>query len=516
MAADVIIHEQPFVLVASLIKNTKYQTLEIRKRQVSSCCMLDDYLPCDEPHEIRTDYGGSFMATNPLGTESIPKLILRFSIPAIISMVVNAIYNMVDQIFIGWGIGMLGIAATNVAFPLNTISTSIALLVGIGGASNFSLNLGRGDEEKARYCAGNAISLLVIFGVSLGLISLIFLRPILTLCGATEQVMPYAVPYTMIICIGIPFMVFTIGACHLIRADGAPTYAMWCMLSGAIFNLIFDPVFLFVFDMGIEGIALATTLGQVLSGGIGAFYLLRRFRTTKITKPYLIPRFNITTIIFSLGVSAFVNQIAMTIVQIMLNNAFKNYGAMSPYGSEIPLAAVGALSKVAILFFGICIGIAQGCQPIHGFNYGAKYYDRVQQTLRIGVIAATCISILSFLVIQIFPKQIIAIFGENDPLYIEFGMRVFRIQFFMMAINGIQPVASNFFASIGKPKIGMFTSLTRQVIFFIPLVLILPMIWGIDGVLFAAPIADGAAAITAILFLLRENRLIEQLKVSHA
>ena len=400
------------------------------------------------------------MAGNPLGTESVSRLILRFSIPAIISMVVNAIYNMVDQIFIGWGIGMLGIAATNVAFPLNTVSTAIALLVGIGGASSFSLNLGKGDEKKAQFCAGNATSLLLIFGTSLGIVSVLFLKPMLYLCGATEQVMPYAVPYTLIICIGIPFLVLTIGACHLIRADGSPKYAMWCMLSGAIFNLIFDPVFLFVLDMGIEGIALATTLGQVLSAGIAAFYLLRRFHTVPITKTSLKPRFDIATAVFSLGVASFTNQIVMTAVQIVLNNAFRHYGALSRYGSEIPLAAVGALSKVAILFFGVCIGIGQGCQPIHGFNYGAGNYARVQQALRIGIIAASCVSVLSFLTMQIFPKQIIAIFGESDPLYIEFGMRIFKIQFFMIFINGIQPVAANFFSSIGKPKIGMFMSLT--------------------------------------------------------
>ena len=449
---------------------------------------------------------------NPLGTEPVSKLILKFSIPAIISMLVNAIYNMVDQIFIGWGIGMLGIAATNVAFPLNTISTALALLVGIGGASNFSLSLGKGDEEKAKACAGNTLTLVAIFGAVLGVLSIVFLKPLLYLCGATEQVMPYAVPYTLIICIGLPFMVLTIGSCHLIRADGNPKYAMWCMMSGAIFNLIFDPVFLFLFDMGIEGIAWATSLGQMLSAGMGIFYFLRKFQSVKLTRADMRPRWKVTSAIFSLGAASFVNQIAMTVVQILLNNSFKHYGALSPYGSEIPLAAVGALSKVAILFFGVCIGIAQGCQPIHGFNYGAKNYDRVQQALRTALIAATCASVGAFLIIQIFSRQIIAIFGESDELYVQFGMRVFHIQFFMMFINGIQPVAANFFSSIGKPKIGMFTSLTRQVIFFIPLLLILPRFMGIDGIMFAAPIADAVAAVLAITFLTRENRIINRLK----
>ena len=454
------------------------------------------------------------MTTNTLGTESISKLILKFSIPAVISLLVNAIYNMVDQIFIGWDLGAVGIAATSVAFPLNTICTAVALLISIGGASYFSLSLGRKQEDRAQLCAGNALSLLVISGVALALISLLFLQPLLLLCGASTEVMPYAIPYTAIICVGIPFMIFTIGSGHFIRADGNPTYAMWCMLSGAIFNLIFDPVFLFIFNMGIEGIALATTLGQVLSSCVGAYYFLKKFHTVKLTKDSLKLRKSITSTICTLGAASFTNQVAMVAVQILLNNAFKHYGGLSIYGNVIPLAAVGALSKVGVLFFSISIGIAQGCQPIHGYNYGAKNYSRVLQTLKIGITATTIVSIISFIIIQSFPTQIISVFGEKDPLYMQFGLRIFRIQFFMMFINGIQPVAANFFTSIGKPKIGMFTSLTRQVIFFIPLVLILPLYLGIDGALFAAPIADLVAAIIAAFFLFRERKIITNLKLS--
>ena len=452
------------------------------------------------------------MTANPLGTVPVHRLILRFSIPAIISMIVNAIYNMVDQIFIGWGIGMLGIAATNVSFPLNTMSTAIALLISFGGASNFNLNLGRGDKEKAALYMGNALFLVIILGTSLAALALIFLEPLLRFCGATENVMQYAIPYTRIICFGLPFMVFTIASGHLIRADGSPQHAMWCMLSGAIFNLIFDPIFLFVFHMGIEGIALATTLGQILSASIGAFYFLRKFKSVKITKATLKLRFNITTGIFALGASSFVNQIAMTIVQILLNNIFRYYGSLSEYGSEIPLAAIGALSKVSMLFHSICVGIAQGCQPIHSFNYGAKNYSRVQQALKTALIAACCVSTMSWLTMRIFPNQIISIFGENDPLYVKFGLRIFSVQFFMMFVNGIQPIGASFFSSIGKPKVGMFVSLTRQVIFYIPLIIMLPRFFGIDGVLFATPIADTSAAIMAAFFISREFRMIGKLK----
>ncbi|MDL2289641.1 MATE family efflux transporter [Clostridia bacterium OttesenSCG-928-F22] len=450
---------------------------------------------------------------NPLGTEPIGKLIIRFAIPAVIALLVNAIYNIVDQIFIGNSdIGMFGIAATNVAFPLVTIGTSLALLFGIGGAANFNLSLGRKEYEKASLSAGNALSLLTIFGLGVGLIASIFLLPMLNIFGATSDIMPLATSYTRIIAIGIPFMIFTTGACQLIRADGSPTYSMMCLVSGAVFNLVFDPIFLYVFNMGIEGIALATILGQLLTSIIALVYMLKRFKSVPLKAQHLRIKLEYFKMIISLGMASFFNQIAMTVVQIALNNTLRHYGALSKYGSEIPLACVGAISKVNILFMAFTIGIAQACQPINGYNYGAKNYARVRQTLRLALTAATTISVIVFLVFQIFPREVISIFGPGSEEYFEFAVRYLRIYMFMTFANGIQPITSNFFTSIGKAKISLFIAMTRQVIFLLPLLLILPLSMGIDGVTFAGPIADAAAAILACTFIAREFRKIKKLE----
>ncbi len=445
-------------------------------------------------------------ASSPLGTAPVGRLILKYSVPAIISMLVNAVYNMVDQIFIGYGIGMLGIAATNVAFPITTICTAIALLLGVGGASNFNLRLGEGNREKASYIAGNMLSLLAISGLALGAVVILALRPMLLFFGATGNVLPLALPYTSIIAPGVPFLIFATGACNLIRADGSPRYAMACMLAGAVFNLIFDPIFLFVFDMGIEGIALATTLGQILSAFIAAVYLWRRFHTVPLQRRHLMPRVALLRAICALGMASFFNQLAMTAVQITLNNTLRYYGGLSAYGSDIPLAAVGAISKLNILFLSIVVGIAQGCQPINGFNYGARQYARVKQCYRRAVTAASIIAVVAFLVFQLFPRQLMVVFGEDDPLYIQFSVRYLRIFMFCTFLNGIQPVTANFLTSIGKARRGILISLTRQIIFLLPLVLLLPLLLGIDGVMYAGPVADAAASAVSVLLVRRELR----------
>ncbi len=443
---------------------------------------------------------------NPLGYERIGKLIVKFSIPAIISMLVNAIYNIVDQIFIGQGIGTLGMAATNVAFPLVTLSTAAALLFGIGGASAFNLKLGAGETEPASRSMGSSITLLVVVGMSLGILSVVFLDPMLHAFGATDAVMAFARPYTLIFALGVPCMVFSTGAAHLIRADGNPTYAMITMVSGALFNLIFDPIFLFALDMGIEGVALATTLSQVLSTALSVYYFLRKFKSAPLLKAHMRPVGPVCKAVCALGVAAFVNQLAMAVVQVAMNNVLRHYGGLSVYGSEIPLAGAGAIAKLNFLFMGITIGIAQGCQPINGFNYGAKKYDRVIKTYRAAILSSSIISIFFFLIFQIFPRQVIGIFGEGNQLYFDFSVRYLRIFMLATFINGIQPVASNFFTSIGRAKLGVFVSLTRQVIFLLPLVLILPVFFEIDGLLYAGPIADMAAALLAFLFSAREIR----------
>ena len=440
---------------------------------------------------------------NPLGTAPVGGLILKFAIPAIISMLVSAMYNIVDQIFIGQGVGMLGNAATNVAFPVTTIATALALLLGIGGASNYNLEMGAGREKKASSIAGTALSTLVITGVILAVAVLLFLRPLLSLFGATTDVMPYAVDYLGITAVGLPFYALSIGGNHIVRADRSPTYSMTCVLTGAIINTILDPLFIFGFGWGIKGAAWATVIGQVVSGILVIIYF-GKFRKMYLEMSMLKPSSECLKAIISLGMASCINQIAMAIVQIVLNNILRYYGGLSVYGSDIPIACVGVISKVNQVFMAICIGISQGCQPIWGFNYGAKKYDRVRLAYRYSMIACTAIATVFFLCFQLFPHQIVSIFGTGSDLYFQFAEHYLKIFMFMTFANGIQPMSSGFFTSIGKAKLGIVMSLTRQVLFLMPLIVVFSLIMGIDGVMYAGPIADAAAFVLAILFARRE------------
>ena len=394
-------------------------------------------------------------------------------------------------------------AATNVAFPVTTIATALALLLGIGGASNYNLEMGAGREKKASSIAGTALSTLVITGVILAVAVLLFLRPLLSLFGATTDVMPYAVDYLGITAVGLPFYALSIGGNHIVRADRSPTYSMTCVLTGAIVNTILDPLFIFGFGWGIKGAAWATVIGQVVSGILVIIYF-GKFRKMYLEMSMLKPSSECLKAIISLGMASCINQIAMAIVQIVLNNILRYYGGLSVYGSDIPIACVGVISKVNQVFMAICIGISQGCQPIWGFNYGAKKYDRVRLAYRYSVIACTAIATVFFLCFQLFPHQIVSIFGTGSDLYFQFAERYLKIFMFMTFANGIQPMSSGFFTSIGKAKLGIVMSLTRQVLFLMPLIVVFSLIMGIDGVMYAGPIADAAALSLAILFARRE------------
>ena len=439
-----------------------------------------------------------------LGEEKVGKLLLQFAIPSVMSMLVSALYNIVDQIFIGNGIGINGNAATNVAFPLSTLCTSLALLFGIGGASNFNLSMGAGDYKKAAKYVGNAVFLLLSSGILLCILVRIFLQPLMLLFGATTDTLDYALEYTGITSFGFPFLILSTGGSALVRADGSPKFSMACMLSGAVINTIFDPLFIFTFDMGMAGAAWATVLGQIVSGCMVLWYLLH-FRSVHLQKSCFIPKIRYCLRVAALGTSNCFNQIAMMVVQIVMNNTMTYYGGLSVYGQEIPLACSGIINKVNMIFFSLVIGISQGLQPITSFNYGAKKYGRVWSSYRLAVTAGTIISIISFLCFQLFPRQIIALFGSGSESYFVFAERYFRVFLFCTFINGIQPITSNFFTAMGKAPKGILMALTRQVIFLLPLLVLLPMVWGIDGVMYAGPIADGAAAILAIALVIRER-----------
>ncbi len=442
---------------------------------------------------------------NPLGSKPVGQLLRKFAVPSIVAMLVNALYNMVDQIFIGHSIGELGNAATNVAFPLTTSCTALALLFGIGAASAFNLSMGRGEKEKALYYIGNAAVLMFGSGVVLFLIAELFLDPMLIFFGSPENVLDLAKEYVRVVAIGFPFMILTSGGAHLVRADGSPSYSMVCNLTGAILNTILDPIFIFGFDMGMTGAALATIIGQIVSAGM-VFHYLRHYKAGPFKKEHLRPSPSVAGYAMSLGMAQCFNQLAMMVVQIVMNNSLTHYGALSVYGESIPLACAGIINKVGFIFFAFCIGIAQGMQPIASFNYGAKQFDRVKKVIFMSLSAGQVICIIAFAMFQLIPRQIISLFGNGSEMYFAFAERYFRIYLFFTFINNLQPMTSTFFSSIGKPKKGTFLALTRQIIFLLPLLLILPLFMGIDGIMYAGPVADLLAAVISGCFLTVELR----------
>ena len=449
---------------------------------------------------------------NPLGTQPINRLIWKFAIPGIITQLVNALHNIVDQIFIGWGIGDFGVASTSILFPITSIITALSALIGLGAVSRFSILLGKKQYQEASDIFGNAISLLLLFGSVLTIGTSVFLKPMLYLFGATERMMPYAQPYARIICIGILFGVFSTGMSYFIRADGNPNYSSFVLLAGAVFNMIFDPVFLFVFDMGIAGIALATVFGQLLSAALALFYLLKKLKSVRLSPGNLSLRLPLVRSIFSLGFAVFTTHILAALAQIIQMNALKRYGALSVYGSEAAIAAAGAVGKLSIVFLSSIIGISLGCQPIFGYNLGKKQYDRVNETYLTALRWGTIIAASAFLILQLFPGQILRIFSSDNPLFYEFAARYIHIYMAMLFLNAIQPITSTFCTAIGKAKLGFWMAVIRQGILLIPLLLFLPPRLGIDGVLFSGAISDGAAAIIVIFIARKELRQLTKLQ----
>lgn len=444
---------------------------------------------------------------NPLGEERIGKLLRQFAVPSIISMLVGSLYNIVDQFFIGQRVGELGNAATNIAFPLSTACLAVALLCGIGGASAFNLAMGSGDRKKAENIMGNAAIMLAISGVFLCVITQIFLRPLMHLFGSPANVLGYAMEYTRITSIGFPFLLLSTGGGHLIRADGRPKITMLCNLTGAIINTVLDAVFVFGLDWGMSGAAGATVIGQVVAGGMAVWFLAHG-KTVHLTRENLRPRAADIKRIASLGMAPCSNQVAMMIVQIIMNQSLKYYGAQSVYGESIPIACSGIISKVNMVFMSFVIGISQGLQPIAGFNYGAGKYDRVKEGYKKAVAIGAALSVAAFLLFQLFPRQIISIFGEGSEAYYEFAVSYFHIFLFFTFVNFMQPITSNFFTAIGKPKRGSFLALTRQIIFLLPLLLIFPLIFGIDGIMYAGPVADCMAAVVSAVMV---RKILQQL-----
>jgi len=448
---------------------------------------------------------------NPMENEKISKLLVKFAIPSVVSMVVNALYNIVDQIFIGQGVGYLGNAATNVAFPFVTITMAVSLMTANGAAALYSLKLGSNDRESASDTIGNAVSIMLIAGIALFLSGMIFFKPLLKIFGATQAVMPYAIEYTRIIIIGLPFVVVSTGLNALIRADGSPKYSMYSMLSGAIINIVLDPLFIFVFNMGVEGAAIATIIGQFVAMILSLRYL-GMFKNVIIKKEIFKIKKEIAAKIFSFGASSFVTQMSITLVQITINNTIRHFGDMSVYGTDIPLSVIGIVMKVNMVVTSVILGIAIGSQPIWGYNYGAGRFDRVKKTYRLSIASASVFSITGFIVFQIFTPQVVSIFGSESQLYNEFAVKAFRIFLSGIFVLGFQITSSIYFQAIGKPVKSAFLSLLRQVLLLAPLVVILPYLYGLDGLLYAGPIADITSAVITVLFVSYEMKNINKIK----
>lgn len=440
---------------------------------------------------------------NPLGVLPIPKLLLKFTVPSIVAMLTSALYNIVDQFFIGNSVGELGNAATNVAFPLTTCCIAIALMFGVGGASAFNLAKGAGEHEKAAFYMGNAITGMLVLGCAVMLFAQLFLEPMLRFFGTPDSVMGYACTYVRITSLGFPMLIFVTGGGHLIRADGSPHMSMICNLTGAVVNTILDAVFVFGLGLGMAGAAWATIIGQYISAGLAGWYLLH-CRSVRLSRRHLKPARGTTLTVMSLGAAPGTNQLAMMLVQLVMNRSLTYYGARSAYGEEIPLACAGIITKVNQVFFSFNIGLSQGLQPIVSFNYGAKQYARVRRACLVTMCVGFGISTVAFLVFQLAPEPIIGLFGNGSPEYVAFAVSYFKVFLFFTFLNFIQPITSNTFTAIGKPKKGMFLSLTRQILFLLPLLVALPLVLGIDGILYAGPVADSLAAVVSLIFIRAE------------
>lgn len=447
---------------------------------------------------------------NPLGTAPVTGLIAKYAIPAILSMLVTAAYNITDQIFIGNVVGMLGNAATNVAFPSVTLTTAFAQMAGIGTAANFNIYMGKKQEDEAKRFLGTGISFMAVLGVLIMAVVFVWKRQILVLCGATEASMPLALSYLTITNIGLPFFLFSNGGCHMIRADGSPAYSMLCNVSGAILNVFLDALFIFKFGWGIKGAALATITGQIFSFVLCAAYFFH-MKSFPFSFKMLGIRLNYLVRILKLGLSNFINQIIMMIVNITLNNMLKTYGAVSLYGEDIPLAVSGVVAKLNSIVSAFSVGLAQGCQPIWGFNLGAKNYGRVKETYKKALAAALGVGLVVFLAFQIFPAGIVSIFGSGEDLYYEFATKYMRIYLMFVFVQTVQPLSVNYFTGIGNMKQGVLISLSRQGFLLLPMLVIFPLLFnGINGILYAGPVSDAIACVLALSMVFYNFRHIEK------
>ena len=445
-----------------------------------------------------------------LGKENINKLLISFAIPCVISMLINSVYNIVDQIFIGKGVGTLGNAATNVIFPLVIIFNAVAGLIGNGAAANLSLKLGEGKKEEGGKIVGNAVTVSIIFSIILSVIAYFFLPKLVYMFGCTENVYQYAVDYGKIIILGAPFMIIYSALSQLIRADGSPKYSMVLLVVGAILNIILDPIFIFTFNMGVKGGAIATVIGQIVSFVMAILYL-KKVKSVKLEKESFKVDKSITRTL-GLGLSSFITQSTVLALFVFMNNMMTKYGALTKYGADIPLSVYGVISKINSLYISTILGISIGAQPIIGFNYGAGNYERVKETLRKVLTINLVVGLIFNIIFYLFPKEIVSIFITNsDPnykLFLEFAVIICHSFLLVMGLNFLEMTTSITVQSLGNVKKATMVSFIRQIILFIPIACFMAIYLhkGIYGVLNAGPIADAITFFIALVIFYSEYR----------
>ena len=444
---------------------------------------------------------------NPLGVEPINHLMARFAIPSIIAMLVSALYNMVDQFFIGHSVGMQGNAATNVAFPLTITCTAVSLLFGIGGAANFNLSMGRKKPEEAKHFIGNAIFLMLSFGITLCLLVFLFLDPLLKLFGATADILTYSRTYTSITAFGFPFVILATGGSNLVRADGSPNFSMACTLIGCLINLVLDPLFIFGLGMGVKGAALATIISQAVSCGWVLAFLTGKKTFLRIKKEYLKPVPSIVFPCLALGLSTFVMQSSESVISVCFNSSLLKYGGDLAVGAMTILTSTMQFAMLPLQ------GIGQGAQPIMSYNYGARNIDRMKKTFKLHLVISLIYSTLFWLFVQLFPATFAGIFS-SDPELVSFTAGALRIYCGAMFLFGIQLACQMTFVAIGYAVCSIIVAVVRKFVLLLPLIFIVPRFVSNKtmGVYMAEPIADAiAVTFTAILFSIQFKKALKKL-----
>ena len=436
---------------------------------------------------------------NPMGYEPVGKLLKKFAVPSVIAMLVNSIYNIVDQVFIGQGVGYLGNAATTVALPITTIALAVAMLIGAGGNAFAAIKLGEQKKDVAERTLGTVFFTMIIIGILMAVFGLIFLVPMLNLFGATENNLQYAIDYASIILIGIPFVLCGVGGSNFARTDGSPKIAMVSMVVGAVMNTILDPIFIFVFHWGVKGAAIATIMGQIATAIIIMRYFVKS-GNMRFKKEYLRFDFPLLKASIALGVSSCITQVSSVFLQIVLNNSLVKYGNMTDVGGDIALSAMVIVMKVSMILIAINIGIGTGAQPILGYNKGAGNYSRIQKTYILAAVVSTIVSVAGWVACVAFPQYIIAIFGNENAQFTSFAVMCLRIYMFGIFTSGFQMVTTSYFQATGQALKASVLSMLRQLIVLIPLILVLPLFMGLNGIIYSGPIADFVSAAIILVF----------------